>query len=380
MAATRPRDGHGGRTASTVDATFASFDPIVNGHLSRKLLVLGGFSVVDEIPSDLATARVYEHGWDSDSPAGVFPVLGRRPSARSGPARPTRFQGAGLLAVEAWPGGPGRLWSAPRPAAEVPSIRAQPAPGRGAAGARLVIRADGEVAAADHPDLVTACMRWAEGVAALAGVAATPALDPMWCAPRGLGPAAERALAANLAAMERLGLPVGVVLVGGAAVSAATSRLAGLVTGAGRTAGMRLSPFVVGARSRLAAERPAWLVGGATAGRGSRILDVTHPGAAEYLRDVVAALTGPGVGLLALDRLAAGALPGRRHADATALAAYREGLRLVREAAGPGVVLLGRGAPLLPSVGLVDAMRVGPSVPDPGGAALPDALRSGRAR
>jgi alpha-galactosidase len=44
------------------------------------------------------------------------------------------------------------------------------------------------------------------------------------------------------------------------------------------------------------------------------------------------------------------------------LAAYREGLRLVREAAGPGCTLVGAAAPLLPSIGLVDAMRTGPGV------------------
>jgi alpha-galactosidase len=41
-----------------------------------------------------------------------------------------------------------------------------------------------------------------------------------------------------------------------------------------------------------------------------------------------------------------------------AVAAYRSGLRLLREAAGPDAFLVGCGAPLLPSVGLVDAMRV----------------------
>ena len=42
------------------------------------------------------------------------------------------------------------------------------------------------------------------------------------------------------------------------------------------------------------------------------------------------------------------------------VAAYRAGLALVREAVGPDVYLVGCGAPLLPSVGLVDAMRVSP--------------------
>ena len=44
----------------------------------------------------------------------------------------------------------------------------------------------------------------------------------------------------------------------------------------------------------------------------------------------------------------------------TPLEAYRRGLRIVREAIGPDSYLLGCGAPILPSVGLVDAMRVSP--------------------
>ena len=323
------------------------------------------FTVVDEVACDPRTARVYEHGWDSGSPAGLIPA-----------SRRTRFHGAGLLAVEAWPGGPARLWSAPRPAAEVPSIHACLLPGR--RGARLVVRADGQVDAGDHPDLVRACTRWAESVAALAGVAATPSLAPMWCARR--GPAAEAGLAADLDGLGRLGLPAGMVLVGGGAPPARTARLVAMVRGAGRAAGVRLAPFLADPDGRLATRHPDWLVGGAVADGGARVLDVTHPSAAAHLRARVAELAAAGAGLLALDRLDAGALPGRRHADASVLAAYREGLRLVREAAGPGIILLGRDAPLLPSVGLVDAMRVAPLVGNPDGPALQRALRHARAR
>jgi alpha-galactosidase len=63
----------------------------------------------------------------------------------------------------------------------------------------------------------------------------------------------------------------------------------------------------------------------------------------------------------------AGALPGRRREDVSPVAAYREGLRIIRRGAGSGATLVGCGAPLLPSIGLVDAMRVGPDVlPEPG--------------
>ena len=56
-------------------------------------------------------------------------------------------------------------------------------------------------------------------------------------------------------------------------------------------------------------------------------------------------------------------MPGRRHdGDATPIEAYRSGLALVREVMGEDAYLLGCGAPILPSVGLVDAMRVGPDI------------------
>ena len=71
-------------------------------------------------------------------------------------------------------------------------------------------------------------------------------------------------------------------------------------------------------------------------------------------------LVALGVDYLKLDFLYGGAVPGARYADVDEVAAYRAGLALVREAVGPDVYLVGCGAPLLPSVGLVDAMRVSP--------------------
>lgn len=43
-----------------------------------------------------------------------------------------------------------------------------------------------------------------------------------------------------------------------------------------------------------------------------------------------------------------------------ALTAYRSGIELIRAAIGPDAYLLGCGAPILPSLGLFDAMRVSP--------------------
>jgi alpha-galactosidase len=87
-----------------------------------------------------------------------------------------------------------------------------------------------------------------------------------------------------------------------------------------------------------------------------------------------------------LDFLYAGAIPGRRHADIAPLDAYRLGLGLIRSAVGARTTLLGCGAPLLPSIALVDAMRIGPDVARPSSeqsglvSVRPAALTAARAR
>jgi alpha-galactosidase len=91
-------------------------------------------------------------------------------------------------------------------------------------------------------------------------------------------------------------------------------------------------------------------------------LDVTHPDAAAYLSRVLRAMRSWGFDYFKIDFMYAGAIEGRRHEDVTGVRAYQRGLRLIRDAIGPDALLLGCGAPILPSVGLVDAMRVGPDI------------------
>ncbi len=93
-------------------------------------------------------------------------------------------------------------------------------------------------------------------------------------------------------------------------------------------------------------------------------LDVTHPRVQEHIREVIHTLVHTwGYRLLKLDFLYAAAFPGQRHAtELTRVEAYRKALELVREAAGEDTFLLAGGAPLGPSIGLVDAIRVGPNV------------------
>ena len=70
---------------------------------------------------------------------------------------------------------------------------------------------------------------------------------------------------------------------------------------------------------------------------------------------------GWGYEYVKLDFLYAGALPGQRQGDMPREAAYRQGLKVIREALGEAYFLT-CGAPVLPSLGLCDGLRVGPDV------------------
>jgi alpha-galactosidase len=71
-----------------------------------------------------------------------------------------------------------------------------------------------------------------------------------------------------------------------------------------------------------------------------------------------------GFDYLKLDFLYAGALKGKRIKDMPREAAYRECLGVLREAMGADAFFLTCGTPILPAIGLCDAMRIGPDVAD----------------
>lgn len=147
--------------------------------------------------------------------------------------------------------------------------------------------------------------------------------------------------------------------------------LAARIRASGRRPGLWLAPFTVGSDSRLAREHPDWLVRDAAGklvvaghnwGVDLRGLDLTHPSARDWLQRVISTIVHEwGFDYLKLDFLVSGAVRGHRHDSAVPRAqALRDGLALIREAAGPDVFILGCGCPLLSAVGIVDAMRIGP--------------------
>ena len=130
--------------------------------------------------------------------------------------------------------------------------------------------------------------------------------------------------------------------------------------------GIWLAPLLVHRDLPLVADHPEWLVADAEflhLGQGTmRVLDVTHPGAADHLQATVRRLVGWGFSLLKIDFLFAGTFVGGRHDEVTAMHAYRRALSLIREAAGEQTVLLAVGAPGLPTFPYADAWRLGPDI------------------
>jgi len=148
--------------------------------------------------------------------------------------------------------------------------------------------------------------------------------------------------------------------------------LAGRIHDAGFKAGLWLAPFMVGANSDLYRQHPDWVIRDLD-GRPVLAtrhwdqdcygLDCTHPEFQVWLERLFRTVAEDwGFDYVKVDFIYAAVLRGRRHdAGATRAQAYRRGLETIRRAVGERFVL-GCGAPMAPSVGLVDGQRIGPDV------------------
>ncbi|AZQ35855.1 alpha-galactosidase [Streptomyces cyaneochromogenes] len=342
------------------------------------------FTPVASVPVDPARARVHEEGWQSWSPSGSY-ALGEKPYRptndnwatvcyRPGVTVPEgAFQGEGLLALDPGDGSPVRLWAAPDPLTEVPSVRLVVTDGV------AEVSADGPVKEWTGATVQSVLGDWADSLR----LAAPRPAPTVWCSWYEYFTAVtEDDIHENLRVMDTLDLPIDVVQIDDGYQKAlgdwltlsgrfrSRAGIADAIRSRGRRAGIWTAPFLVDPASDLAAEHPEWLVrtadgGFAHAGRNwghdLRVLDTTHPEAAAYLTEVFRTLRAEGYDYFKVDFLYAGALDGVRHdSESDALTAYRCGVRLIREAIGEDAYLLGCGAPLLASIGLFDAMRVSP--------------------
>jgi alpha-galactosidase len=137
-----------------------------------------------------------------------------------------------------------------------------------------------------------------------------------------------------------------------------------------RKAGIWLAPFMVAENSQLAKDHPDWLlrdkdgnlVRAGIAWSGNPLaLDVTHPAVLEWLDQLIRKVRGWAYEYLKLDFLYLGAVPGKHYKELPREVAYRNAMHVIRKAAGEAYILA-CGAPIVPSLGLCDGIRVGPDV------------------
>ena len=146
--------------------------------------------------------------------------------------------------------------------------------------------------------------------------------------------------------------------------------LAARIKTTGRKAGLWLAPLLIVPSSPIYRQHPDWLLhdengnlvsAGFNWGEPLYALDTTHPAALDWLTALMKKVRSWGYDYAKLDFLYAGALPGKRKVDMPRETAYRNGLIAIRAALGDAY-LLTCGAPILPSLGLCDGIRIGPDV------------------
>ena len=322
--------------------------------------------------ADLPLAgEVYAEGWQTWSNVNVFRPGQTSPRAideraqtvmyrRGKPVPEGVIQAEGVLAV-ATPDERVRAWFAPDPAHEVATLRLRER------GGRWELSADGPVDELEGSTLLGAL----ESVGDRLRAGSVKSVPPGWSTwSYYFKHVTEADVLENLAAARRLQLPIEIVQLDDGFESeigdwfdvrpefGSVERLARRITDAGLRAGIWIPPFMVSPASALAKEHPDWLVPDLGAGRHwdqeMRILDITNPAAADHIASVFRRWSSWGYTFFKLDFLYAAAIPG--------IDRYRQGMQLIRDAVGPDATLLIGGAPLLPSIGLCDAMRIGPDV------------------
>lgn len=152
---------------------------------------------------------------------------------------------------------------------------------------------------------------------------------------------------------------------------AGMNALAEKIKSSGRKAGLWLAPLIAVESSRLFQEHKDWFLknekgrfvsAGFNWGEQLYALDTTHPDVISWLIALMKQVRRWGFDYLKLDFLYAGALQGKRTKDIPREAAYRDSLKVMREAMGADAFFLTCGTPIIPALGLCDAIRIGPDV------------------
>lgn len=174
--------------------------------------------------------------------------------------------------------------------------------------------------------------------------------------------------------------------------------LAGRIHDAGLKAGLWVAPFISLAATPVLDRHPELFLrsGGELTPVGYNWgehyfgLDLSRADARDWLAETMAEIAGWGIDVFKLDFIYAGALQAERAGAMSREEAYRAGLQTIRDAVGPETYLIGSGAVLNASFGLLNGVRVGPDtapywdnterVGDPTGPSVLNALRTSLSR
>ncbi|MDQ0727373.1 glycoside hydrolase family 36 protein [Microbacterium sp. W4I20] len=140
----------------------------------------------------------------------------------------------------------------------------------------------------------------------------------------------------------------------------------------GMRPGLWIAPFIALPSSEIVQRNPQMLlrnadgspvIAGSNWDTGYYTFDFTRSDARDFLVETVhRAVHDWGFSYLKLDFINAGAVDGVRSQDIDREGAYRSAMESIREAAGADTYILGSGAPIFPSLGIVNAVRTGPDV------------------
>jgi alpha-galactosidase len=147
---------------------------------------------------------------------------------------------------------------------------------------------------------------------------------------------------------------------------------ASAITDVGMRPGLWIAPFIALPSAEIVQKNPQMILrdtdgypvkAGSNWGTDYYTFDFTRDDALAFLTETVSrAVDDWGFSYLKLDFVNAGAVAGVRSHDIDREAAYRTAMEAVRAAVGPDVYLLGSGAPIFPSLGILNSVRTGPDV------------------
>lgn len=351
--------------------------------------------VVAALTVEAVSCTIAEQGWQSWGPSTTYNLTDRplRPLTRnshqlcdrSGRLVAAGFRSDGVMAIQHETGGAVTLVTSVDPTMVVPTITAAVADVSGNQ-ATIEVRADGpcSVTVDEGPDGIDGALaRWADRVAAALGVDDVRPAPTIWCSwYHYFDHVTEDDIDENVTAARDLELPIDVIQVDDGyqaeigdwlSSSGRFKSVPGMfdrIHQAGFRSGVWTNPFMVGAQSDAFRDHPERLVTDADGrpivvahhwDQDLYVLDTTHPSAQDWIAEVFGWFHDIGLSFHKIDFINAAAIQGVRHdGDIDGIGAYRLGVQLVRQAIGPEAYLLGCGAPILPSIGLVDGMRVSP--------------------